>query len=185
MTTTMTETERVLHFWLDEIGPKGWYAVDAAVDRRCADEFGLLMTEAREGRLARWQATPRGVLALLVLLDQLPRNAHRGKAGAHQADARARATAKVAIEKGLDLRIAAPERQFFYLPLMHSESLADQERCMRLLLLRQSGPENLHHAALHRGVIRRFGRFPSRNAALGRQDTEAERNYRADGGYMG
>ena len=80
-----------------------------------------------------------------------------------------------------------PERQFFYLPLMHSESLADQARCVRLVLMRlpRTGAENLHHGRAHREVIRRFGRFPSRNRALGRADTEDERAYRAAGGYMG
>ena len=179
--------ERVLGFWLGEVGPKGWYAIDAAVDRRCADEFGGLIDAAFAGRLTRWRATPRGALALLVLLDQLPRNVFRGTAGAHRADGRARATAKAAIDRGDDLRIPEPERQFFYLPLMHSESLADQERCVRLVLTRLpgSGAENLHHAVKHRDVIRRFARFPSRNRALGRPDTEAERAYRAGGGYMG
>lgn len=184
-TTTMTDTERVLHFWLEEVGPEGWYAVNKAVDRRCAEEFGTLMEDAQAGRLADWQATPRGTLALLLLLDQLPRNVHRGHADAHQGDARARASAKLALARGHDLCIPAPGRQFFYLPLMHAECLADQERCVRLLLLRLSSPENLRHAVLHRGAIRRFGRFPSRNAPLGRRDTEAERAYRAEGGYMG
>jgi uncharacterized protein (DUF924 family) len=82
--------------------------------------------------------------------------------------------------------VPEPERQFFYLPLMHSESQADQHRCVRLVLMRlpESGADNRHHGILHREVIRRFGRFPSRNRALGRPDTEAERAYRAAGGYM-
>jgi uncharacterized protein (DUF924 family) len=179
--------ERVLRFWVDEIGPAGWYEVDEAVDRRCAAEFGRLMEDALAGRLSAWQATPPGALALLILLDQLPRNAFRGSAGAHSGDARARAVAKAAIARGYDLRMPEPERQFFYLPLMHSESLADQHRCVRLVLTRlpESGADNRHHGILHRDVIRRFGRFPSRNRALGRADSEAERDYRAAGGYMG
>lgn len=184
MATDETEVERVLGFWLDEVGPKGWYAVSEEIDRRCADEFGGLVEDALAGRLARWQATPRGALALLILLDQLPRNVHRGRAGAYGGDGRARAVAKAAIARGLDLQVSPPERQFFYLPLMHSESLADQDRCVRLFLTRQPDPDNLHHAAAHREVIRRFGRFPSRNAALGRADTQAEIAYRAEGGYM-
>lgn len=177
---------QVLRFWLDEVGPAGWYAVDPAVDRRCADEFGGLIADALGGRLERWQATARGTLALLILLDQLPRNVYRGHAGAHAGDHRARAVAKLAISRGADLAMPEPARQFFYLPLMHSESLADQERCVRLCLMRlpETGAENLKHALLHREVIRRFGRFPSRNAALGRRDTDAERAYRASGGYM-
>lgn len=181
------EAARVLRFWLDEVGPAGWYAVDEAVDRRCADEFGAPMADALAGRLGAWRASPRGTLALLILLDQFPRNVHRGTAAAHAGDLRARALAMAAIGRGDDLQVPEPERQFFYLPLMHSESLADQERCVRLVLTRlpQTGAENLKHAVLHREVIRRFGRFPSRNRALGRPDTEAERAYREGGGYMG
>ncbi len=184
---TPTEAERVLGFWLDEVGPAGWYAVAEAVDRRCADEFGGAMADALAGRLQGWQASPRGALALLVLLDQFPRNVHRGTAAAYAADRHARALAMTAIGRGDDLRVAEPERQFFYLPLMHAESLADQERCVRLCLMRmpEKGAVNVEHAVKHRDVIRRFGRFPSRNAALGRADTEAERAYRAAGGYMG
>jgi len=175
---------RVLEFWLNEVGPEGWYAVDEAIDRRCAEEFGEMMEEARLGRLIQWRATPRGALALLILLDQLPRNVYRGRPEAHRADARARAVAKASIACGLDLRIEGPGRQFFYLPLMHSESLPDQERCVRLMVMRAPDPDGLHHATLHRGVIRSFGRFPSRNSVLGRIDTKAEIAYRDQGGYM-
>jgi uncharacterized protein (DUF924 family) len=181
------EIERVLAFWLDEVGLKGWYAVDEAIDRRCADEFGGLIAEALAGRLSGWQASPRGTLALLILLDQFPRNVFRGTAEAYRADARARAVAKGAIERGQDLRVPEPGRQFFYLPLMHSESLADQDLCICMVQMRltETGADNLHHAVLHRDVIRRFGRFPSRNRALGRADTQAERAYREARGYMG
>ncbi len=91
------------------------------------------------------------------------------------------------IARGQDRQVPEPERQFFYLPLMHSESIPDQARCVRLVLLRlpESGAENREHAIRHRAVIRRFGRFPSRNRALGRADTDAERAYRAADGYMG
>lgn len=178
------EIARVLEFWLDEVGPAGWYAVDEAVDRRCEEEFGELIEEARLGRLIQWRATPQGALALLILLDQLPRNVHRGRPEAHRADNRARAVAKASIASGHDLRIEGPGRQFFYLPLMHSESLPDQDRCVRLMVMRAPDPDSLHHATMHRGVIRSFGRFPSRNPVLGRIDTEAEIAYRAEGGYM-
>src|SRR5690625_1071841 len=178
------EIARVLEFWLDEVGPEGWYAVDEAVDRRIAEEFGELMEEARHGRLIHWRATPLGALALLILLDQFPRNVSRGRPEAHRADARARAVAKASIACGLDLRVEGPGRQFFYLPLMHSESLPDQDRCVRLMVMRAPDPDGLHHATMHRGVIRSFGRFPSRNTVLGRIDTKAEIAYRAEGGYM-
>jgi uncharacterized protein (DUF924 family) len=180
------EAARVLGFWLDEVGAQGWYAADEKLDRRCADEFAGLIAAAQAGRLIRWEATPRGSLALLILLDQMPRNAFRGTAGAFAGDRRARAVAKSALAHGHDLKVPEPARQFFYLPLMHSESLADQERCIRLVVTRlpETGAENRHHGIEHRAVIRRFGRFPSRNKALARADTEAERAYRAAGGYM-
>lgn len=181
------EIERVLSFWLDEVRPEGWYKPDGAVDRGIEARFSPLMADAAAGRLASWQASPWGTLALLILLDQFPRNVFRGRAGAFAADRRALAVAKRAIDRGDDMKVPEPERQFFYLPLMHSESPADQDRCVRLCILRlpEHGAENREHSAKHREVIRRFGRFPSRNAALGRKDTEAERTYRAEGGYMG
>ncbi len=110
----------------------------------------------------------------------------RGDRRSFSTDAVALSAAKMAVGRDWDLRIDPPARQFFYLPLMHSEALADQEQCVRLVKLRlpETGRENLDHAIRHREVIRRFGRFPSRNRALGRRDTEAERRYREAGGYM-
>lgn len=177
----------VLRFWLGTVGPGGWYATDPEVDRACAERFGGLLADGAAGRLRPWQATPTGALALCILLDQFARNIHRGTAAAFATDARGLATAKAALARGDDLRVEEPERQFFYLPLMHSERLPDQCRSVRLCLLRmpRTGADNLDHAIRHREVIRRFGRFPSRNAALGRADTAAERAYRASGGYMG
>lgn len=181
------ESQRVLRFWLDDVGAEGWYTVNEAVDRRCALEFAGEMADALAERYAWWQTTPQGTLALLILLDQIPRNAFRDTAAAFQGDRHARAVAKAAIARGHDLKTPEPERQFFYLPLMHSESLTDQDHCVRLVLMRlpESGAENRRHAIRHRGVIRRFGRFPSRNRALGRFYTQGERAYRAAGGYMG
>lgn len=184
---TDPRAEDLLRFWLEDVGPAGWYAVDEALDRTCSERFGALWREGAAGRLRSWLATPCGALALAVLLDQMPRNIHRGRAAAFSSDGRARAAAALAITLGHDRRTAEPARQFLYLPFMHSESLADQDRCVRLVLTRmpETGAETLHHAIRHRDVIRRFGRFPSRNRALARRDTEAERAYRAAGGYMG
>ena len=180
------EAESVLRFWLDEVGPKGWYQRSDEVDAQTAARFRALWERATEGALDDWMLTPRGALALLILLDQFPRNMFRGSAKAFSADDHACALAKLAIERGHDRAVPEPERQFFYLPLMHSEALADQERSVRLIKLRlpETGADNLDHAVKHRDVIRRFGRFPSRNRALGRHDTEAERRYRETGGYM-
>jgi uncharacterized protein (DUF924 family) len=181
-----TELEDVLRYWLHEIGPERWYVADAGVDREIRDRFEEVWRRAGDGDCHHWLLTARGALALMVVLDQFPRNMFRGTAGAYRTDSRALCAAKQAIKRGHDKVTPEPERQFFYLPLMHSEGLPDQERCVRLIKLAmpQTGGDNLEHARRHREVIRKFGRFPSRNQPLGRHDTEAERQYRASGGYM-
>ena len=180
------EIARILSFWLEEIGPPGWYERDDATDATIRERFGKLWEDARYDAAEAWLATPDGALANLILFDQFPRNMFRGTSQAFATDGIARRRAKWSVDQDLDLRVPEPGRQFFYLPLMHSESLADQELCLRLVLTRlpESGKNNRHHSVLHREVIRRFGRFPSRNAPLGRRDTEAELAYRAVGGYM-
>ncbi|MEM9060646.1 MAG: DUF924 family protein [Pseudomonadota bacterium] len=174
-------------FWLEEVGPEGWYKASDEIDDRIAREFGDLRAQACAGQLRSWAATPRSALALVILIDQFSRNLHRGTAEAYAHDPMCRALAKMAIGRGFDLMTPEPGRQFFYLPLEHSESLPDQERSVRLFMTRMpSLPEEGWHAVIsHRNVIRRFGRFPSRNAALGRKDTPAELTYREEGGYMG
>lgn len=187
MTTPLpAEATAVLSFWLEEVGPEGWYKSDPTTDAACTERFAALWERAAAGGCDDWLASPEGALALVILLDQFPRNMFRGTARAFASDRRAHAVALRAIDLGLDKRIAEPARQFFYLPLMHSEALPDQERCVRLIRLKlpETGRDNLDHAVRHRDVIRRFGRFPSRNAPLGRRDTEAERAYREAGGYM-
>lgn len=184
--TDMAEAvETILDFWLTEIGEAGWYEQNDEVDATLRARFGALWRDAAAGRFDAWITEPSGALALLILLDQFPRNMWRGAPEAFATDRKARALAKRAIALGHDRRIPEPERQFFYLPLMHAEALPDQERCVRLIRLSMTnGAVNLDHACKHREVIRKFGRFPSRNQALGRADTDAERAYRAAGGYM-
>jgi uncharacterized protein (DUF924 family) len=180
----MTTPEAVLGFWLDELEPGQWYAVDAAVDAEIRRRFGAAWEAARGGAFGPWMASPEGALALLILTDQFPRNMFRGEARAFATDRLALARAKQAIGLDHDHRIEPPARQFFYLPLMHSESLTDQDRCVRLMLLEMPpSAEQLLHARAHREVIRRFGRFPYRNAALGRANTPEEAAYLADGAY--
>lgn len=180
------DVEDVLTFWLDEIGPERWYVQDDGLDAQISARFHDRWLAACTGSHDDWMCRPEGALALLILLDQFPRNMFRGRAAAFSSDRRALMVAKRMITVGHDRRTREPERQFFYLPFMHSETLSDQERCVRLLLLNmpEHGDKNLPHAIKHRDVIRRFGRFPSRNAALGRSDTAAELTYRAEGGYM-
>ncbi|MEM7744013.1 MAG: DUF924 family protein [Pseudomonadota bacterium] len=176
----------VLTYWIEDVGWQGWWTTNADIDAAIARRFGALSDEAAAGGLNHWQASASGSLALIVLTDQFRRNLHRGTARAFAADALALRIAKSAISRGQDMATAEPGRMFFYLPLEHSESLQDQERCMRLFLTRLPSldPAGLEASYKHREVIRRFGRFPSRNAALGRQDTPAELAYRAEGGYM-
>lgn len=179
------EADRIVNFWVEEVGPKGWYKSTDALDSAIREEFGALWECAAMGEYTAWLVSPQKALALLILLDQFPRNMFRGEGKAFASDSVALAVAKRAIVMGHDLKTPEPQRQFFYLPLMHSESLMDQERCVRLMALRmpQAGATQLQHARAHRDVIRQFGRFPYRNAALGRATTPAEAEYLKNGGY--
>lgn len=177
------KAEDILAFWLDEVGPEGWYAAGAALDERCR-RYESDWARGLAGDYACWTVEPRGALALAILLDQLPRNMFRGTPKAFASDRRARITVKGAIARDRDLGVEGPARQFFYLPLMHSENLADQDRAVRMFLLRHNTPDGLRHARAHRDIIRRFGRFPFRNATLGRISTPAEEAWLAAGGYL-
>lgn len=181
----MITPEDVLSFWLDEVGPSGWYKSEEALDQEIRDRFGVAWEGAMEGRHALWLTYPSGTLAYVVLLDQFPRNMFRNTGKAFASDRFALAAAKQAISKNWDVKIDEPARQFFYMPLMHSENLADQDRCVRLMLDRmpEHGASNLLHARAHREVIRKFGRFPYRNTALGRHSSASEANYVSGGGY--
>ena len=182
----MSDPQTVLEHWLDEIGQEGWYAAGDALDGDIRDRFGDLWQAAREGGLEHWAEGTAGTLAYLVLTDQYPRNMWRGTADAFATDPQALAAARRAVAAGWDMGAPEPERQFFYLPYMHSEALADQEDCIRLISERmpETGAHNLLHAQAHAEVIRRFGRFPYRNAALGRDTTAPEAEFLAAGGYM-
>lgn len=181
----MVTPEQVLTYWVDEIGPEGWYSGGEDLDAQVREKFLDAWTEASAGACGLWLTSPVGVLGYIVLTDQLPRNMHRGTAESFATDKSARAAAKIAIERDWDLRIQEPVRQFFYMPLMHSENLIDQDRCCRLIKSRmpEGGLDSLRHARAHRQIIRQFGRFPFRNAALGRKTTAAENDWMADGGY--
>ncbi len=181
----MVTPEEVLAFWLDECTPADWYKNDPAFDALIRDRFGVAWQEATEGAYGLWLTYPSGVLAYIILTDQFPRNMFRGKREAFATDGIARAAAKMAIDRDWDLKIDEPARQFFYLPLMHSENLSDQDRAVRLIHTRmpEHGAGNRDHACAHRAVIRDFGRFPYRNDALGRKTTPAEQVFLDEGGY--
>lgn len=173
----------ILDFWLDEVGPPGWYKVEDALDAEIRGRFEAEWRAARDGERDAWTCAADPCLALLILLDQFPRNMFRGSAQAFATDKKALGVAKTAILRGHDVRIALPARQFFYLPLMHSEVLADQEKSVRRIHINFGPGDTLTHARAHRAVIRRFGRFPYRNAALGRETKPEEQAFLDAGGY--
>jgi uncharacterized protein (DUF924 family) len=180
----MSDPVEVLEFWLHDVGPKGWYAGGDEIDGLCRDRFGDLWQAALDGGLDHWVDGTVGTLAYLILTDQFPRNIHRGTALSFATDARARAAARKAVDAGWDIAAPEPERQFFYMPFEHSEDPEDQALAVRLLGERlASDPEMLLHARAHQEVIRRYGRFPPRNAALGRVSTPDEQAYLDQGGY--
>jgi len=181
----MLNPKEVTDFWLNDVGPQGWYLADDALDATIRERFEDTWASALDGELADWKLRPDTLLSYLILLDQFPRNMFRGSGKAFATDKLARCAAKKAVDLKWDMRVPEPERQFFYLPLMHSECLADQERCVRLMKSRmpETGVANLLHAKAHREVIRRFGRFPYRNEALERRDTVLEVAFLDQGGY--
>jgi uncharacterized protein (DUF924 family) len=172
----------VVAFWR-KAGPSLWFAKDADFDRRFRDTFLGTHEIAARGDLDFWQATPTGALALILLLDQFPRNAFRGTPRMYATDAKARRVADTAISAGHDQRISAELRTFIYLPFGHSEDLADQDRSVTLF--GPLGEPDLSHSERHRDIIRRFGRFPHRNPILGRSMTAAEKELLDLGGYAG
>ena len=182
MTSTQTLPQQIVDFWT-EIGPAGWYTTDAAVDTRIRDRFGDIWEQARRGAYLRWITQPRGALAYLILTDQFPRNMFRGDPRSFATDPMALAAALRATEAGHDLSIDGAMRQFFYLPFMHAETRNYQDRGVCLFLTRMPGTDNLDHARAHRLVIRRYGRFPYRNAVLGRETSPLEQVFLSTGGY--
>lgn len=177
----------IVGFWR-HAGPKKWFAKDAKFDAAIALKFEQTHYRAAQRRYDHWAQTPEGALALLILLDQFPRNLYRGTAHAFATDPLARMFAREAIAAGHDQEVEAELRPFFYLPFEHSESLADQEFCVELCAALQadSGDEDTMKWALaHRDVIARFGRFPHRNPVLGRATTQAEQDFLDEGGFAG
>jgi uncharacterized protein (DUF924 family) len=175
--------DAVLAFWRSA-GPDKWFKKDTAFDDEIRARFLKTYEAAAHGELAAWEGTREGAFALAIVLDQFPRNMFRGSARAFAADPLALAVARRAIERGFDLQLPVQERAFFYLPFEHSEAMADQERCCELF--RSTGDaELLKWAELHTDIIRRFGRFPHRNAALGRVTTPEEQAFLDSGGFAG
>lgn len=183
----MTSPDEVRRFWLDEVGPEGWYKGGKDLDALCEERFGAAVDAARNGAFRDWLSRPETALAYLILTDQLPRNIYRGCALAFHADPLARSGAAIALERGHDRKVEGVERQFFYLPFEHAENRQAQSLsvCLFLTRLPDDRGENLVHARAHREIIRRFGRFPFRNAALNRASSPAEERFLAEEGYAG
>ncbi len=173
----------VLAFW-HAAGPDKWFDKDAAFDAEIARRFLALWRAAADGKLGHWEETADGALALTIVLDQFPRNMFRGDGRTYEADAVARAVADRALRRGFDQQVPHRERGFFYLPFMHSENLADQERSV--VLARGHGDDEfMKYAEHHADIIRRFGRFPHRNAMLHRITTPDEQAFLDAGGFDG
>ncbi len=173
----------VVAFWRDA-GADRWYKKDDAFDDEIRRRFLTLYEAGAAGKLAGWEQNAEGALALLILLDQFPRNMFRGQARAFACDRQARAITAGAIVRGFDSQVEPPLRQFFYVSFEHSEDLADQQR--GIALYKAAGDaDGLKWAELHADIIRRFGRFPHRNPALGRTTTPAEQKFLDDGGFKG
>jgi uncharacterized protein (DUF924 family) len=176
------EASDVVDFWR-EAGPDLWFAKDDDFDRLFRDRFLVLHEAAARGELASWRLSPYGALALILLLDQFPRNAFRGSPRMYATDPVARSVADAAVRAEYDHLVDPGIQVFFYLPFAHSESLPDQERSVELV--RRLGEPDLSHALGHHDIVRRFGRFPHRNPILGRAMTGEEQLFLDGGGYAG
>ena len=171
--TTLPDAGAVLQFWFDETTPKQWFAVDAGFDALITERFGGLLQAAAHCELADWRDSARGRLAEIIVLDQFSRNVYRGTAQAFAQDAQALVLAQEAVAAGCDQALPPPQRAFLYLPYMHSESALIHEQA--LALFAQPGMENnLDFERRHKAIIDRFGRYPHRNAILGRTSTPEE-----------
>lgn len=182
MTTPSDEQaiQDILTFWFAEESKARWYDSTPAFDALCVQHCGTLVDRAGNDELSAWQETADGALALVLLLDQMPRNMFRGSPRAFETDPKAVAVANAAIGRGFDQQLDAERQKFLYLPYMHSEVLAEQERS--IVLNRPFNDKNtMAYAIEHADIIRRFGRFPHRNIILGRESTAEELAFLKDG----
>lgn len=174
MSTRYAAIRTVLTFWFAEAGPKSWFGGGPDFDARVAQRLGDLHAAAASGALDGWRDTPEGCLALCILLDQAPRNMFRGSAQAFATDAAALSVARHAVERGFDNGMDEAQRLFVYLPFEHAESIEDQRTAVRLIAGRTANAQWLDYACRHLAVIALYGRFPHRNAILGRESTPEE-----------
>lgn len=182
MTQPAASAAEVVAFWR-EAGPSRWFNKDDAFDDSCRAVLQPLHEAAARGELAAWCDSAEGALALVILLDQFPRNAFRATARMYATDSQAREVARLAVQAGFDAQTDAQLRRFFYLPFMHSELPADQDESVALNL--PLGGESLRYAVHHREIVEKYGRFPHRNALLGRATTPEEQRFLDAGGFTG
>lgn len=176
------DRNEVVQFWVNA-GSGSWFRKDVAFDDRFREKFAAAHDAAARGEIDDWSADGEGALALLILLDQYPRNSFRGTSRMFATDEKALQVAKQAIASGFDVTAEPSLRLFFYTPFIHSERIEDQDRA--LLLYAQLGAETARHAHIHRDIIARFGRFPHRNPLLGRETTAEEQQFLDAGGFAG
>jgi len=169
----LVSPDAVLHFWFEELGPQDWWRKDAELDQRIQDRFGATLATAARCELFHWRDSARGRLAEVIVLDQFSRNIHRDTAAAFANDPLALALAQEAVARGCDQELTESQRAFLYLPYMHSESALIHDEALRLFAA--PGLEhNLDFERRHKAIIDRFGRYPHRNALLGRPSTAEE-----------
>jgi len=168
--------DRVLAYWFDELGPERWFVKDDAVDRDCADRFGAMRDDVLASDALGWRGEAKTMLAAIILLDQISRNIHRGSARAFEADPLAESLSHEAIERGWVATLPPERAKFLLMPLMHAEH-ADAQRLSLIEFAALGDEYTLDFARDHADVFARFGRFPGRNAALGRESTPAEQAY--------
>lgn len=176
--TTHKDAQAVLDFWFVDHGGDDWFSGSAAFDAKVSDRFYLTLKQAEHGELFEWRDTPQGRLAEIIVLDQFSRQLYRGSGDAFKNDAMALTLAQEAVAQGLDTLLNEKQQQFLYMPYMHSESLIIHEQALGLF--RRLGEEILKFEEGHLALIKRFGRFPKRNAALDRTSTPDELAYIAD-----
>ena len=176
----MSQITEILEFWFAPGMAEKWFEQDPALDREVRERLGGLYQKAAAGEFQDWRQTPEGCVALLVLLDQVPRNVFRGDPRTYATDEMARAVTGHALDQGFDAELTQDQRGMLYLPLLHSESLGDKERAVELTRPLTENPDFYKWAVHHRDLIARFGRFPHRNEILGRENTPEEEAFLAD-----
>lgn len=182
-THTDPVAKEIVDFWILADAEK-WFEKSAEFDREIAERFGALIEEAAAGAFKIWRNDPVGALALILLLDQFPRNIHRDSPDAFRCDVIAVELADSAIAVGHDVQFDNPLRRFFYIPFMHAEDMELQNRCIELC--RGAGDEEgVEFGVIHAEIIEKFGRFPHRNAVLGRTSSDAEMRFLEDDGFAG